>query len=108
MMRLVLAEDDYLVREGTRRLLEDSGRVIDDESYAFNLFHNGIDGLAYLLKDRVTDLDELLRAIDAVQHGWRSRSDGRGQDQQFDRERALSLRIGGREARERDFFEAGP
>jgi DNA-binding NarL/FixJ family response regulator len=26
-LRLVIAEDNYLVREGTRRLLEDSGEV---------------------------------------------------------------------------------
>jgi DNA-binding NarL/FixJ family response regulator len=26
-LRIVLAEDNYLVREGTRRLLEDSGEV---------------------------------------------------------------------------------
>ncbi|MEV0895666.1 response regulator [Actinoplanes sp. NPDC049802] len=27
LLRVVIAEDDYLVREGTRRLLEDSGEV---------------------------------------------------------------------------------
>ena len=122
--------DNYLVREGTRRLLEDSGQVtvqaavgsapelldavrrarpdavltdirmpagpaadqaagpamegIDaahcikattpgvgvvilsqyaDESYAFELFRNGTAGLAYLLKDRVGDLRQLLSAL---------------------------------------------
>ena len=28
LFRVVIAEDNYLVREGTRRLLEDSGRVL--------------------------------------------------------------------------------
>jgi len=132
-LRIVIADDNYLVREGTRRLLEDSGQVtvqaavgsapelldavkrgrpdavltdirmpppvgpaaaggdggpamegIDaahaikaadpgvgvvilsqyaDESYAFELFRNGTAGLAYLLKDRVGDLRQLLSAL---------------------------------------------
>jgi DNA-binding NarL/FixJ family response regulator len=121
-LRLVIAEDNYLVREGTRRLLEDSGAVevlaavgtpgelldaVDrlrpdavltdirmppdhdmegieaahrirarhpdvgvvvlsqhaDEAYAFELLKNGTAGLAYLLKERVGDSDELLRAL---------------------------------------------
>jgi len=127
-LRVVLAEDNYLVREGTRRLLEDSGEVdviaavgtagelIDaverlrpqavltdirmppghrtegieaahsirashpqvgvvvlsqhaDEAYAFQLFRHGTAGLAYLLKERVGDLDELLRALKEVVAG---------------------------------------
>jgi len=128
-LQIVIADDNYLVREGTRRLLEDSGEVrvlaavgsapdlldavrrhrpdavltdirmpqdsasrdpapamegIDaahaiketapgvgvvilsqyaDESYAFELFRNGTAGLAYLLKDRVGDLHQLLGAL---------------------------------------------
>jgi DNA-binding NarL/FixJ family response regulator len=121
-LRLVIAEDNYLVREGTRRLLEDSGAVdvlaavgtpaelldaVDrlspevvltdirmppghdmegieaahrirarhpdvgvvvlsqhvDEAYAFELLKNGTAGLAYLLKERVGDSEELLRAM---------------------------------------------
>jgi DNA-binding NarL/FixJ family response regulator len=121
-LRVVIAEDNYLVREGTRRLLEDSGEVqvvaavgapdelldaVDrllphavltdirmppghdiegiqaahqirarhprvgvvvlsqhaDEAYAFQLLKDGTAGLAYLLKERVGDLDELLRAL---------------------------------------------
>lgn len=124
-IRVVIAEDHYLVREGVRRLLEDSGRVdvvaavsnaeelldaVDrmrpdavfadirmppshhtegitaahaireshpevgvvvlsqhaNEHYAFALFQHGTAGLAYLLKERVGDVDELLRALDEV------------------------------------------
>jgi DNA-binding NarL/FixJ family response regulator len=127
-LRIVLAEDNYLVREGTRRLLEDSGEVeilaavgdgeqlrdavrrlspdavltdirmppshhmegIDaahairaehpgvgvavlsqhtDESYAFALLRNGTTGLAYLLKDRLGDLEDLVRALKEVARG---------------------------------------
>ena len=135
-LRIVIADDNYLVREGTRRLLEDSGAVsvtaavgsapelldavartgpdavltdirmpppgragrengpamegIDaahtikathpgvgvvilsqyaDESYAFELFRNGTAGLAYLLKDRVGDLHQLLSALHEVVAG---------------------------------------
>jgi len=132
-LRVVIADDNYLVREGTRRLLEESGQVtvqaavgsapelldavrrappdavltdirmppagspagpakegIDaahaikasipgvgvvilsqyaDESYAFELFRNGTSGLAYLLKDRVGDLHQLLAALRAVAAG---------------------------------------
>jgi DNA-binding NarL/FixJ family response regulator len=133
-LRVVIADDNYLVREGTRRLLEDSGQVavhaavgsapelldavhrtrpdavltdirmplaspaggapgmegIDaahtikatnphvgvvvlsqyaDETYAFELFRNGTAGLAYLLKDRVGDLHQLLSALRTVTAG---------------------------------------
>lgn len=127
-LRVVLAEDNYLVREGTRSLLEESGEVdvvaavgtatelLDavhrlrpdavitdirmppahhmegisaahairerypqvgvvvlsqhaDEGYAFELLKNGTAGLAYLLKDRVGDLDALLRAVREVHGG---------------------------------------
>jgi DNA-binding NarL/FixJ family response regulator len=34
-----------------------------DEAYAFELLKHGAAGLAYLLKERVGDLDELLRAL---------------------------------------------
>lgn len=127
-LRVVIAEDNYLVREGTRRLLEDSGQVrvlaavgtagelldavarlrpdvaltdirmppghhmegIDaahairaehpvvgvvvlsqhtDETYALALFRDGTAGLAYLLKDRLDDLDDLVRALHEVRVG---------------------------------------
>jgi DNA-binding NarL/FixJ family response regulator len=133
-VRVVVAEDNYLIREGTRRLLEDSGEVevlatvgsgpelvqavrrlrpdavltdirmpagdvaaggpsmegiqaahaikaehpavgvvvlsqYLDETYAFELLRNGAAGLAYLLKDRIGDLDGLLRALREVVAG---------------------------------------
>lgn len=128
MMRAIIAEDHYLVREGTRQLLESSGEVqvvaaVEDAEalleavdrlapdavvvdirmppthqtegidaahairerhpgigivvlsqyanslYAFELFRDGTSGVAYLLKDRVGDLDELLRALREVTSG---------------------------------------
>jgi DNA-binding NarL/FixJ family response regulator len=124
----VVAEDNYLVREGIRRLLEDSGEVhiaaavssapelldaVDrlrpqavltdirmppghhtegieaahairakhpgvgvvvlsqhaEEAYAFQLLQYGTAGLAYLLKERLGDLDDLLRALREVMAG---------------------------------------
>ena len=127
-IRAVVAEDHYLFREGTRQLLEASGKVevvaavgdapdlyeaVDRLSpdavvvdirmpphhetegivaarriraehpdvgvvvlsqyanalYAFELFQDGTHGLAYLLKDRVGDVGELVGAIVAVTEG---------------------------------------
>lgn len=127
-LRVVVAEDNYLVREGVRRLLEESGAVtvaaavgtaaelVDavrrlapdavltdirmppghhmegvaaahriraehptvgvvvlsqhaEEAYAFELLKNGTAGLAYLLKDRVGDVDALLHALGEVCRG---------------------------------------
>ncbi|MEU1388311.1 MULTISPECIES: response regulator transcription factor [unclassified Nonomuraea] len=130
-VRTVVADDHYLVREGTRQLLELSGEVtvvgavgdadelldavrrlepqvvvtdirmpggdwrpgfegidaahriraghpgtgvvvlsqFSDALFAFELFKHGTAGFAYLLKDRVGDLDELLGAIRAVAGG---------------------------------------
>jgi DNA-binding NarL/FixJ family response regulator len=127
-LRVVIAEDNYLVREGTRRLLEDSGQItvlasvgdatqlldavarlgpdvvitdikmppghqmegIDaaheirarypgvgvvvlsqhsDDVYAYHLLRNGTAGLAYLLKERVGDLDAIIEALRAVAQG---------------------------------------
>ena len=128
MIRVIVADDHYLVREGTRQLLEASGEVdvvatVEDGEqlrtavdrlspdavvvdirmppnhqlegieaahdirtkhphvgivvlsqhanslYAFELFKEGTAGLAYLLKDRVGELDELLRALREVVAG---------------------------------------
>lgn len=127
-LRVVIAEDHYLFREGTRQLLESSGEIdvvaavgdadtlldqietlrpdavvvdirmppnhqtegIDaarqirrqypttgvvvlsqyvNAVYAFELFQDGTEGLAYLLKDRVGDVDELRRAVTTVARG---------------------------------------
>lgn len=40
-----------------------------DESYALALFRDGTAGYAYLLKDRLGDLEELIRALRAVVAG---------------------------------------
>ena len=128
MIDVAIADDHFLVREGTRQLLEASGEVrvvasvgdgaqlldavarlapdaavVDirmpphhrmegievarairaghprtgvvvlsqhaNSLYALELFREGTQGLAYLLKDRVGDLDELLRAVRAVISG---------------------------------------
>jgi DNA-binding NarL/FixJ family response regulator len=92
--RVVIAEDHYLVREGTRKLLEASGGidvvasvgdkpalleaveswepdavVADIRMPPTHHFKDGTAGLAYLLKDRVGDVDQLLDAISAVVEG---------------------------------------
>ncbi|HUQ78546.1 MAG TPA: response regulator transcription factor [Patescibacteria group bacterium] len=127
-LRVVLAEDNYLVREGTRRLLESTGEVdvvaavgtaeelLDaverfrpnavmtdirmppghgtegieaaheirrrhpeigvvilsqhaDEGYVLELLRDGTDGYGYLLKERVGDRSELLRALRETARG---------------------------------------
>jgi DNA-binding NarL/FixJ family response regulator len=48
-----------------------------EEDYVFELLANGVAGLGYLLKERVTDLDELVRALREVARGARTaRSSG--------------------------------
>lgn len=128
MLRVIVVDDHYLVREGTRRLLDASGEVtvvatfgdatdlmkavehLEPDAvvldirmppthqmegieaahrirasrpgvgvvvlsqhvsslYAFEVFKDGTAGLAYLLKERVGDLDELLRALREVTSG---------------------------------------
>ena len=128
MLRVVFAEDNYLVREGTSALLSESGQVdlvgsaedldgllaaVDthapdavltdirmpptgtdegiraakrirqehptvgvlvlsqfaDEEYAYELLKDGAEGLGYLLKERVADVDELIRALGEVARG---------------------------------------
>ncbi len=127
-LRIVIAADNYLVREGTRRLLEDTGQVdvlagvgsatelldavqtlvptavvthirmppghqlegIDaahtirqrhpsivvvvlsqysDAAYALQLLRDGTDGLGYLLKSNVGEVDELIHALREVAAG---------------------------------------
>jgi DNA-binding NarL/FixJ family response regulator len=128
MIRVVFAEDNYLVREGTSALLQNSGEVdlvgtaasleelltqveelkpqavltdirmpptnttegIDaakrirnehpeigvvvlsqyaEEEYAYDLLKDGAAGLGYLLKERVSDLEEVVRALNEVAKG---------------------------------------
>jgi DNA-binding NarL/FixJ family response regulator len=128
MVRVVFAEDNYLVREGTAALLQSSGEVelvgmaasldelllaveqhrpeavltdirmpptnttegIDaarrireehpeigvvvlsqyaEQEYAYDLLKDGAAGLGYLLKERVSDLDEVVRALNEVSRG---------------------------------------
>ena len=138
-IRVVFAEDNYLVREGTAALLATSDAVelvgtaasrdellaavvehvpdavltdirmpptgtnegieaaktiraehpeigvvvlsqFADEEYAYELLKDGATGLGYLLKERVADVDELVRALGEVSRGgacWTRRSSRR-------------------------------
>ena len=126
-MRVVLADDQMLLREGVARLLEDAGMevvaqsgdaedlirkvgahkpdvaIVDvrmppthtdeglraaaeirerfpgvgvlvlsqyvEEAYALDLFADGADGLGYLLKDRVADLERFVESVQRVGEG---------------------------------------
>jgi len=127
-MRIVFAEDNFLVREGTRALLEtvdgvelvasvaDAEQLLAavvehspdvvltdirmpptytdegiraakqiraehpaigvvvlsqfvEEAYAYDLLKDGAEKLGYILKERIADLDELVRALKAVDEG---------------------------------------
>jgi DNA-binding NarL/FixJ family response regulator len=127
-VRVVFAEDDYLVREGTTALLAQAGDVevveavadleglldaverhrpeavltdirmpptkttegiqaalrirrehpdigvlvlsqYDEEDYAYELLKDGAEGLGYLLKERVADVEEIVRALRDVAAG---------------------------------------
>jgi DNA-binding NarL/FixJ family response regulator len=128
VVRVVFAEDNYLVREGTAALLAEHGEVdlvgtattydellaaveshapdvvltdirmpptgtdegiraakrirtehpsigvlvlsqYADEEYAYDLLKDGASGLGYLLKERVADVDEVIRALGEVARG---------------------------------------
>jgi len=128
MLRVVFAEDNYLVREGTAALLVEVGEVdivgtaasldelleavgehspdvvltdirmpptgtdegiraakqirsehpdvgvvvlsqFADEEYVYELLKDGAAGLGYLLKERVADVEELVRALEEVARG---------------------------------------
>jgi DNA-binding NarL/FixJ family response regulator len=128
MLRIVFAEDNYLVREGTVALLAETGEIeviataaskdellaaveehgpdavltdirmpptgtdegIDaartirsehpqigvvvlsqfaDDAYAYELLRDGAEGLGYLLKERVADVEEVVRALNEVSKG---------------------------------------
>ncbi len=40
-----------------------------DEAYAYDLLKDGAEKLGYILKERIADLDELVRALEAVNEG---------------------------------------
>lgn len=40
-----------------------------EEEYAFDLLENGVSGLGYLLKERVSEIDEVVRALHEVARG---------------------------------------
>jgi len=192
-LRVVIAEDNYLVREGTRRLLEDSGAIEvlnavgdgevlcdavrrlgpdavltdirmppghhmegieaahkiraahpgvgvavlsqhTEPAYAYALLSGGATGVAYLLKDRLWDVEELVRALREVANGGsvidrraggppdpqrpvpagraqpararRAARDGAGPHQRGHRAGVAPVRVDGREARQRDLLEA--
>jgi DNA-binding NarL/FixJ family response regulator len=128
VLRVVFAEDNYLVREGTTALLTEIGEVevvgtaasfdeligavaehtpdavltdirmpptgtdegiraakriradhpqigvvvlsqFADEAYAYDLLKDGAGGLGYLLKERVADVEEVVRALEEVARG---------------------------------------
>jgi DNA-binding NarL/FixJ family response regulator len=161
-IRVVIADDHYLLREGLRALLVDGGEVdvcatvgsapelIDavnqlrpsavitdirmpdgmegieaahtiraqhrdvgivvlsqhaDSSYAYALLANGTDGLGYLLKERVGDVAELMRALNEVAAG-RTALDTRIVDALISHRRAEApggrSGLGALSARERD------
>ena len=60
-----------------------------DEAYAFQLLKDGTAGLAYLLKERVGDTDELLRALRETIAG-RSGAARRAHEVRLSRRRARS------------------
>jgi DNA-binding NarL/FixJ family response regulator len=41
----------------------------EEESYVFSLLEDGVEGLGYLLKERISDVDELVRALQEVARG---------------------------------------
>ncbi len=128
VLRIVFAEDNYLVREGTSALLSETGEIeivgtaaskdelltaveehlpdavltdirmpptgtdegivaareirathpeigvvvlsqFADDAYAYDLLRDGAEGLGYLLKERVADVEEVVRALGEVARG---------------------------------------
>ena len=56
-----------------RAMHPDTGVVVlsqfADEAYVYDLLKDGAEGLGYLLKERVADVDEVVRALDEVSRG---------------------------------------
>lgn len=163
-LRLVFADDNFLVREGVSNLLIESGAVdvldtvadpqsllkvvgelspdvvltdirmpptfttegIDaakriraefpetgvvvlsqyvEEDYAFDLLSEGVSGLGYLLKERVSQLDDLVRALYEVARGG-SALDPKVVEGLLDRKtRESSSALGGLTGREREVLQ---
>ena len=119
-MRVVLADDSMLLREGVARLLEDAGLEVVaqagdadvrmppthtdeglraaseirdrhpgvgvlvlsqyiEEGYAMELLSSNAEGVGYLLKDRVADLERFVDAVRRVGEGRRRREDPLGE-----------------------------
>jgi DNA-binding NarL/FixJ family response regulator len=62
--------------EAARRIRSDHPAIgvvvlsqFDEDEYAFELLKEGAEGLGYLLKERVADVDELVRALQEVAKG---------------------------------------
>jgi DNA-binding NarL/FixJ family response regulator len=83
-VRVVIAEDSVLLREGTSRLLEESGfevagkagdaedllrKVGAHEAYALELLSETTESTGYLLKDRVADVESFVDALRRVANG---------------------------------------
>src|ERR687885_1587 len=81
-MRLVIADDSVLLREGMARLraaqriraeLPDTGVLVlsqyVEEEYATELIGDRAEGVGYLLKDRVADVDAFADAVRRVGQG---------------------------------------
>ena len=93
-LRVVVADDSVLLREGVARLLEDAGLEVVarlraaseirdrhpgvgvlvlsqyiEEGYAMELLSSNAEGVGYLLKDRVADVERLSDAVRRVAEG---------------------------------------
>jgi DNA-binding NarL/FixJ family response regulator len=72
-VRVALADDAVILREGLSRLLSEAGFEIvglaADAEALLELLATGTDGVGYLLKERVSDLDDLTSSVNRVGHG---------------------------------------
>src|SRR5918993_864047 len=80
-LRVVIGEDDVLLREGISRILEGAGLEVVaqtgvlvlsqhfEESYAVDLIGDHAEGVGYLLKERVGDVSVFIDAVHRVAQG---------------------------------------
>ena len=145
-LRVVFAEDNYLVREGTTALLSESDRIdvvataedldglmtaVDAErpdaalrirrehpeigvvvlsqyvegAYAFDLLRDGAAGLGYLLKERVADVAEVVRALEEVARGGSVLDPKVVEELVAEKRRQADSPLGGLTEREREVLE---